>query len=74
MSNKKTVTLKVTKIYSTTLNLDIEVDEQLTEQKLQDYLLKYLENNPVEIELSQLEFSGEEYEYQDPNNNDGGHL
>jgi len=71
------VTLTVTRYYSKQTTFEVDVDENLTGEALQEFL-----TNDADIEdmaedgLGEASLCGDEtkWEYQDPTNQDGGHL
>lgn len=75
---KKTVSVTLTRMYYKTTTIEVEVDENLVDEELQEFLTTdkeidtQLENGLGDANL--ISCSGDEYEYSDPTNNDGGHL
>ena len=75
--SKKTVTILVTRNYYKTASIEVEVDENLKNEELQNYLTESSEiDDEIEEELyvGSLQVADTEYLYEDPHNNDGGHL
>ena len=75
--SKKTVTILVTRNYYKTASIEVEVDENLKDEELQNYLTESSEiDDEIEDALyeSSLQVADTEYLYEDPHNNDGGHL
>ena len=75
--SKKTVTILVTRNYYKTASIEVEVDENLKDEELQNYLTESSEiDDEIEEELyvGSLQVADTEYLYEDPHNNDGGHL
>ena len=73
----KTVTILVTRNYYKTASIEVEVDENLKDEELQNYLTESSEiNDEIENALYESSFQAAdtEYLYEDPHNNDGGHL
>mgnify|MGYP003582854929 CR=1 FL=1 len=75
--SKKTVTILVTRNYYKTASIEVEVDENLKDEELQNYLT---ESSEIDDEIEDALYAGSlqvadtEYLYEDPHNNDGGHL
>lgn len=73
----KIVSVTMTRNYFKTATIEVEVDENLKDEELQEFLTNdvaidlRLEN---EISEASLDGGDDEYEYSDPTNNDGGHL
>lgn len=73
----KIVSVTMTRNYFKTATIEVEVDENLKDEELQNFL-----TNDVAIDLrmeneiseSSLDGGNDEWEYSDPTNNDGGHL
>lgn len=73
----KIVSVTMTRNYFKTATIEVEVDENLKDEELQEFL-----TNDVAIDLrmeneiseSSLDGGDDEWEYSDPTNNDGGHL
>jgi hypothetical protein len=73
----KIVSVTMTRTYFKTATIEVEVDENLKDEELQEFL-----TNDVAIDLrmenaiSEDDLNGgdDEWEYSDPTNNDGGHL
>ena len=75
--SKKTVTILVTRNYYKTASIEVEVDENLKDEELQNYLTESSEiDDKIEDTLyeSSFQVADTEYLYEDPHNNDGGHL
>lgn len=73
----KTVTILVTRNYYKTASIEVEVDENLKDEELQNYLTESSEiDDEIEDALyaGSLQIADTEYLYEDPHNNDGGHL
>lgn len=73
----KTVTILVTRNYYKTASIEVEVDENLKDEELQNYLTESSEiDDEIEDALyeSSFQVADTEYLYEDPQNNDGGHL
>lgn len=76
MATKK-VSVTLTRTYSKTATIEIEVDENLKDEELRNYLTENEElDTDLENELGEASLDGgdDEWEYSDPTNNDGGHL
>jgi hypothetical protein len=73
----KTVSVTMTRNYFKTATIEVDVDENLVDDELQEFLTTDL---AIELrllnEISEASLNGgeDEYEYQDSANNDGGHL
>lgn len=73
----KIVSVTMTRTYFKTATIEVEVDENLKDEELQEFL-----TNDVAIELrmeneiseASLDGGDDEWEYSDTTNNDGGHL
>jgi hypothetical protein len=73
----KIVSVTMTRNYFKTATIEVEVDENLKDEELQEFL-----TNDVAIELrmeneiseASLDGGDDEWEYSDTTNNDGGHL
>lgn len=73
----KIVSVTMTRTYFKTATIEVEVDENLNDEELQEFL-----TNDLAIELgllnelseASLDCGDDTYEYSDPTNNDGGHL
>lgn len=73
----KIVSVTMTRTYFKTATIEVEVDENLNDEELQEFL-----TNDVAIELrmeneiseASLDGGDDEWEYSDTTNNDGGHL
>lgn len=75
--SKKTVTVNVTRNYYKTVSIEIEVDENLKDEELRNYLIDNCEiNDDIEEALygGFMQVADTEYLYKDPHNYDGGHL
>lgn len=75
--NKRTVTVEITRYYSKTTLVEIEVDNNLIDDELVDYLTNDEELNDLfEDELCSTSLIGDDttYEWQDTTNNNGGTL
>jgi cupin superfamily acireductone dioxygenase involved in methionine salvage len=73
----KIVSVTIERHYSKQATIEVEVDENLKDEELQTFLTESEEiDTLLEGALSFDTLSGDEtiYEYQDPTNNDGGHL
>jgi hypothetical protein len=73
----KIVSVTIERHYSKSATIEVEVDENLVDEELQTFLTESEEiDTLLENALSEDSLSGDEtiYEYQDPTNNDGGHL
>ena len=71
------VSVTIERHYSKSATIEVEVDENLVDEELQAFLTESEEiDSLLENALSEDSLSGDEtiYEYQDPTNNDGGHL
>ena len=74
---KRTVTVTLTRTYSKTASIEVEVDDDLVDEDLQEFLTIDEDiDNQLENALSEASLQDDDtiYEYQDPTNNDGGHL
>jgi hypothetical protein len=74
---KRTVTVTIERHYSKTATIEVEVDDDLVDEDLQEYLTNdEVINDQLENALSEASLQGDDtiYEYSDPTNNDGGHL
>lgn len=75
--SKRKVTLTVTRTYTKTATIEVEVDENIKGEALQQHLAHDLTlDAKIEEGIYQASLNGgdTEYQYQDPTNNDGGHL
>lgn len=75
MTRKVLVTIE--RHYSKQATIEVEVDENIVGEELQDYLMENEDiDTLLEDALAEDSLSGDDtiYEYQDPINNDGGHL
>jgi len=73
----KIVSVTIERHYSKQATIEVEVDENLKDEELQTFLTNDdVINDLLENALADDTLSGDEtiYEYQDPTNNDGGHL
>ena len=73
----KIVSVTIEKTYTKQATIEVEVDENLKDEELQTFLTNDdVINDLLENALADDTLSGDEtiYEYQDPTNNDGGHL
>lgn len=76
MATRK-VTVTLTRTYSKEAIIELDVDENIKDEELQDFLTENEEiNSRLENELSEASLDGgdDTYEYSDPMNYDGGHL
>jgi len=74
---KRIVTVEVTRYYSKTSTVEVEVDDDLVDEALVDYLTNDEDvDNQYENALGDASLNGEDttYEYSDPTNGMGGHL
>lgn len=75
--SKRIVTVEVTRYYSKTSTVEIEVEDDMVDEKLTDYLTNDTEvDNKFENALGDASLVGENttYEWQDPTNKTGGTL
>ena len=75
--SKRIVTIEVTRYYSKTATISIEVDNDLVDEALTDYLTNDVEVDSLcEDGLGDASLVGENttYEWQDPTNSTGGTL
>lgn len=73
----KTVKVTLTRTYFKTATIKVEVDENLKDEELRNFLISDTEiDSRLENELSEQSLDGgdDEWEYSDPTNDDGGHL
>lgn len=73
----KIVSVTIERHYSKSATIEVEVDENLVDEELRDFLTESEEiDTLLENALADDTLSGDDttYEYQDPTNNDGGHL
>jgi hypothetical protein len=73
----KIVSVTIERHYSKQATIEVEVDENLVDEELRDFLTESEEiDTLLENALAEDTLSGDDtiYEYQDPTNNDGGHL
>lgn len=76
MGTKK-VSVTLTRTYFKTTTIEVEVDENLKDDELRDFLTESEEiDSLLENSLGETDLYGgdDEWEYSDPTNNDGGHL
>jgi len=76
MATRK-VQVTLTRTYYKTTTIEIEVDESIVGDELKDYLIENEElDTELENELGNADLDGgdDEWEFQDPTNNFGGHL
>lgn len=74
---KKIVSVTIERHYSKQATIEVEVDDNLIEEDLQEFLTHDEKiNDLLEEALAQDSLSADDtiYEYQDPTNGDGGHL
>lgn len=74
---KRIVTVEVTRYYSKTSTVEVEVDDDLVGEALVDYLTNDEDvNDQFENAIADASLNGEDttYEYSDPTNQTGGHL
>lgn len=74
---KRKVTVTVTRYYSKQTTVEVEVDENIVDEALQDYLTNNEELDELaENGLGEASLVGDDtkWEYQDPTNGTGGHL
>lgn len=75
MTRKVLVTIE--RHYSKQATIEVEVDENIVGEELQNYLMENKDiDTLLENALAEDSLSGDDtiYEYEDPTNNDGGHL
>tara|TARA_R110000868_G_scaffold208109_2_gene457488 strand:+ start:1188 stop:1418 length:231 start_codon:yes stop_codon:yes gene_type:complete len=73
----KIVSVTIERHYTKQATIEVEVDENLVDEELQTFLTNDdVINDLLEDELSEATLFDDDtiYEYQDPTNNDGGHL
>lgn len=75
----KIVSVTLTRTYYKTTTIEVEVDENLVDEELQEFLTTDKEiDDQLENGLGDASLVGclgdDEYEYSDPTKNDGGHL
>ena len=76
MATRK-VSVTIERHYSKQATIEVEVDENIVGEDLQAFLTESEEiDTLLENALAEDDLSGDDtiYEYQDPTNNDGGHL
>lgn len=74
---KRTVTVTATRYYSKQTTIEVEVDDDMVDEDLHEYLTNdEIIDNQIEEGLGEASLVGDEtkYEYQDPTNQTGGHL
>ena len=74
---KRIVTVEVTRYYSKTSTVEVEVDDDVVGEALVDYLTNDEDvNDQFENAIADASLVGENttYEYSDPTNQTGGHL
>jgi hypothetical protein len=74
---KKIVSVTIERHYSKQATIEVEVDENLIDEDLQEFLTHDEKiNDLLEEALAQDSLSADDtiYEYSDPTNGDGGHL
>lgn len=74
---KRIVTVEVTRYYSKTSTVEVEVDDDVVGEALTDYLTEDEDvNDQFENAIADASLVGENttYEYSDPTNQTGGHL
>lgn len=74
---KRIVTVEVTRYYSKTSTVEVEVDDDVVGEALVDYLTNDEDvNDQFENAIADASLNGEDttYEYSDPTNQTGGHL
>ena len=73
----RTVTVTATRYYSKQTTIEVEVDDDMVDEDLHEYLTNdEIIDNQIEEGLGEASLVGDEtkYEYQDPTNQTGGHL
>ena len=73
----KIVSVTIERHYTKSATIEVEVDENLKDEELREYLTESGEiDDLLEDALSEATLFDDDtiYEYQDPTNNDGGHL
>jgi len=73
----KIVSVTIERHYSKQATIEVEVDENLVGEELKDFLRESEEiDDLLEASLYERNLDGDDtiYEYQDTENNDGGHL
>jgi hypothetical protein len=73
----KIVSVTMTRTYFKTATIEVEVDENLKDEELQNFLISDTAVDlRMENAISEDDLNGgdDEWEYSDPTNNDGGHL
>ena len=74
---KRIVSVTIERHYSKQATIEVEVDDDLVGEDLQEFLTHDEKiNDLLEKALAEDRLSADDtiYEYQDPTNNDGGHL
>lgn len=75
---KRKVQLTVTRYYSKQISIEVEIDEDIKDDKLVDYLVENRDiENDIEMALLKNELLTTDdttYEYSDDVNNSGGHF
>jgi len=74
---KKIVSVTIERHYSKQATIEVEVDDNLIDEDLQEFLTNDEKiNDLLEEALAQDSLSADDtiYEYSDPTNSDGGHL
>ena len=73
----KIVSVTIERHYTKSATIEVEVDENLVDEELQTFLTESGEiDDLLEDELSEATLFDDDtiYDYQDPTNNNGGHL
>ena len=73
----KIVSVTIERHYSKSATIEVEVDENLVDEELQTFLTESEEIDTLLEGALSFDTLGDDdtiYEYQDPTNNDGGHL
>jgi hypothetical protein len=74
---KRIVSVTIERHYSKQATIEVQVDDDLVDEDLQEFLTHDEKiNDLLENALAEDRLSADDtiYEYQDPTNNDGGHL
>jgi hypothetical protein len=77
MSKTRKVIVKMNRYYSKQVSVEIDVDENIKDDELQDYLTENEDlDSKLKSKLSEQSLIVDEdtFEFQDPTNNFGGHL
>lgn len=77
MSNTRKVTVTMNRYYSKQVSVEIEVDENIKDEELKDFLTENEElDSQLESRLAEQSLTVDEdtFEFQDPTNNYGGNL